>query len=119
MVHTFASPTIHTRVKPYFKDQQHVPEVYDEEEERHEDLKGIKENFQILEKRLRAMEGDQVFGAASREMCLVFGLVIPMKFKTPDFDRYEGHTCPKSHLVMYYRKMAAHVEDDKLMIHFL
>ncbi|XP_050890237.1 uncharacterized protein LOC127095610, partial [Lathyrus oleraceus] len=46
-----------------------------------------------------------------------FCLVIPAKFKTPDFDKYEGHSCPKSHLIMYYRKMAAHVEDDKLMIH--
>ncbi|XP_050877821.1 uncharacterized protein LOC127081623 [Lathyrus oleraceus] len=118
MVHTFASPTVHTRVQPYFEDQQHAPEISNEEEERHEDIKGTKENFQILEKRLRAMEGDQVFGAAAREMCLVSGLVIPAKFKTPDFDRYEGHTCPKSHLVIYYRKMVAHVEDDKLMIHF-
>ncbi|XP_050920244.1 uncharacterized protein LOC127137867 [Lathyrus oleraceus] len=50
-------------------------------------------------------------------MCLVFGLVIPTKFKTPDFDKYKGHTCPKIHLIMYYRKVAAHVEDDKLMIH--
>lgn len=74
----------------------------DEEEEIHEDIKGIKENYQILEKRLRAMEVDQVFGAAAREICLVYGLVIPTKFKTPDFDRYEGHSFPKSHLVMYY-----------------
>ena len=71
----------------------------------------------MLEKRLRAMEGDQVFGATAKEMCLVSGLVIPAKFKTPDFDRSEGHSCPKSHLIMYYRKMVAHVEDDKLMIH--
>lgn len=89
----------------------------DEEEERHEDIKGIKENFKILEKRLRAMEGDQDFGVAAKEMCPVSGLVIPAKFKTHDFDRYEGHTFPKSHLVMYYRKMDAYVEDDKLMIH--
>lgn len=118
MVHTFASLTVHTRVQPYFEDQQHAPEMSDEEEERHEDIKGIKYNFKILEKRLRAMEGDQVFGVTAREMCLVSGLVIPAKFKTPDFDRYNGHTCPKRHLVMYYRKMAAHVKDDKLMIHF-
>lgn len=64
------------------------------------------------------MEGDQIFGDASRVICLVPGLVIPAKFKTPDFDKYEGHTCTKSLLVMYYRKMDAHVEDDKLMIYF-
>lgn len=43
--------------------------------------------------------------------------MIPAKFKTPDFDKYEGHPCPKSHLIIYYQKMAAYVEDDKLLIH--
>lgn len=62
------------------------------------------------------MEGDNVFGSASREICLVIGLVIPTKFKTPDFDKYEGHSFPKSRLIMYYWKMVAHIEDDKLMI---
>ncbi|XP_050877935.1 uncharacterized protein LOC127081758 [Lathyrus oleraceus] len=109
VVHTFAPPLIRAHVQPYFEDQQHAPDFSDEDDERHEDIRGMKENFQILEKRLRAMEGDQVFGGAAKEMCLVSGLVIPAKFKTPDFDRYEGHSCPKSHLIMYYRKMDAHV----------
>ncbi|XP_050909226.1 uncharacterized protein LOC127123003 [Lathyrus oleraceus] len=117
VVHTFAPPLVRAHVQPYFEDQQHAPDFSDEDEERQEDLRGMKENYQMLEKRLRAMEGDQVFGATAKEMCLVSGLVIPAKFKTPDFDKYEGHSCPKSHLIMYYRKMAAHVEDDKLMIH--
>ncbi|XP_050916132.1 uncharacterized protein LOC127131245, partial [Lathyrus oleraceus] len=117
VVHTFAPPLVRAHVQPYFEDQQHAPDFSDEDEERQEDLRGMKENYQMLEKRLRAMEGDQVFGATAKEMCLVSGLVIPAKFRTPDFDKYEGHSCPKSHLIMYYRKMAAHVEDDKLMIH--
>lgn len=73
--------------------------------------------MQLLEKKFRALEGDHVFGSAAKEMCLIYGFVIPTKFKTLDFDKYKGHTCPKSNLIMYYRKMAAHVEDDKLMIH--
>ncbi|XP_050897174.1 uncharacterized protein LOC127103990 [Lathyrus oleraceus] len=117
VVHTFAPPYVHARVQPYFEDQQHAPDFSDEDDEMHEDIRGMKENFQILEKRLRAMKGDQVFGVAAKEMCLVFGLVILVKFKTLGFDKYEGHSCPKSHLIMYYRKMAAHVEDDKLMIY--
>ncbi|XP_050878259.1 uncharacterized protein LOC127082076, partial [Lathyrus oleraceus] len=117
VVHTFAPPLVRAHVQPYFEDQQHAPDFSDEDEERQEDLRGMKENYQMLEKRLRAMEGDQVFGATAKEMCLVSGLMIPTKFKTPDFDKYEGHSCPKSHLIMYYRKMVAHVEDDKLMIH--
>ncbi|XP_050916061.1 uncharacterized protein LOC127131169 [Lathyrus oleraceus] len=101
-VHTLAPPHVHAHVQPSFEDQQHAQNFSDEDDERHEDIRGMKENFQILEKRLRATEGNQVFGAAAREMCLVSGLMIPAKFKTPDFNRYEGHSCPKSHLIMYY-----------------
>lgn len=120
-VHTIAPPIVHTYVQPHFEDQHqiyHAPESSDEEDKVHEDIKGMKGNFQILEKRLREMEGDKVFGVDAREMCLVPGLIIPVKFKTPDFDKYEGHSCPKIHLIMYYQKMVGHVEDDKLMIHW-
>ncbi|XP_050908339.1 uncharacterized protein LOC127121962 [Lathyrus oleraceus] len=114
VAHTFASPLVHAHMQPYFEDQQHAPEFSYEDDERNEDIRGMKENFQILEKRLRVMEGDQVFGVAAREMCLVPSLMIPAKFKTPDLDKYEGHSCLKSHLIMYYRKMVTHVEDDSL-----
>ena len=77
VVHTFAPPLIHAHVQPYFEDQQHAPDFYYKDDERHEDMIGMKENFQILVKRLRVMKGDQVFGTAAREMCLVSGLVIP------------------------------------------
>lgn len=89
MVQTIVPPIIHTHVQPHFEYQHqiyHAPEYYVEEDERCNDIKGIQENYHILEKRLRAMEGDIVFSAASREMCLVSDLVISMKFKTPDFD---------------------------------
>lgn len=87
-------------------------------DERQKEIKCMKENYQTPEKRLRAIEGDNVFRAATREMCLVFALVIPSKFKTSEFDKYKGHSHPKIHLIMYYHKMAAHAKDDKLMIHF-
>ncbi|XP_050875221.1 uncharacterized protein LOC127078842 [Lathyrus oleraceus] len=104
VVHTFAPPLVRAHVQPYFKDQQHAPDFSDEDEERQEDIRGMKENYQMLEKRLRAMEGDQVFGATAKEMCLVSGLVIPAKFKTPDFDRYEGHSCVRVTLLCTIEK---------------
>lgn len=67
-------------------------------------------------KRLRAIEGGKVFGAASREIYLVSSLEIPSKFKTPYFDKYKGHIFLKIHLIMYYQNMAAHVEEENLMI---
>lgn len=69
----------------------HTVESSDGEYERHEEIKGMKESYQVLEKRLRAIEGEKVFGVAAKGMCLVSGLVTPVKFKTPNFDKYKGH----------------------------
>ena len=52
------------------------------------------------------------------ELCLVADVVIPPKFKVPVFDKYDGTTCPKNHLIMYCRKMASCFHDNKLLIHF-
>lgn len=89
VIPTFAPTAMHTRVQPYFGDHQQVydiPDMSEEGDERHEKLR---ENVETIEKRLREMEGDQIFGAAAREMSLVSGLVIPTKFKTPNLDQYE------------------------------
>src|SRR4051812_5531649 len=79
-----------------------------------------KESGQIkaLEERLKAMEGYDVFDVDTFEMSLVSDLTIPRKFKIPDFEKYKGLTCPRNHLRMYVRKMAAYAHDQKLMIHF-
>lgn len=84
---------------------------------RDEEIRGVKESGQILEKILRAMKGEKIFKVATKEMCVVSGLPIPTKFKILDIDKYKGHSYTKIYLIMYYRKMATHVENDKLMIH--
>jgi len=76
------------------------------------------EMLQMLEERLRAVEGDSYGIKKATELCLVLDVVIPSKFKVPEFDKYKGTSCPKSHLTMYCRKMASHACDDKLLIHF-
>ena len=50
------------------------------------------------------------------ELSLVLSLVIPSKFKTPTFDKYDGTKCPTTHLTMYYRKMSAYTNNNKLLI---
>ena len=52
------------------------------------------------------------------DLCLVPDIIIPPKFKVPDFDKYKGTTCPKSHLRMYCRRMGAYSMDEKLLMHF-
>jgi len=73
----------------------------------------------LIEERLRAVEGfgDYPF-ADMADLCMVLDVVIPPKFKVPDFDKYKGTTCPKNHLKMYCRKMGAHSRDEKLLMHF-
>ena len=78
------------------------------------------EKLDLIEDRLRAIEGigDYPF-ADMAELCLVLDVVIPPKFKVPDFDKYKGTTCPKNHLKMYCRKMGSYSRDEKLLMHFL
>ncbi|KAK2396599.1 hypothetical protein QL285_058245 [Trifolium repens] len=72
--------------------------------------------FKAIEDRLKTMEGvNDSLDFSS--MCLVPDLVLPPKFKVPEFEKYMGLSCPKSHLIMYSRKMASYANDDKLMIH--
>jgi len=78
-----------------------------------------KRKLDLIEVRLRAVEGfgDYLF-TDMVDLCLVPDVVIPPKFKVPDFDRYKGTTCPKNHLKMYCLKMGAHSRDEKLLMHF-
>ena len=59
-----------------------------------------------------------MFFADMAELCLVPDVIIPLKFKVPNFDKYKGTTCPKNPLKMYCRKMGAYAKDEKLIMHF-
>jgi len=72
-----------------------------------------------MEERLCAIEGGGNYAFADMtELCLVPDMVIPPKFKVPNFDKYKGTTCPKSYLKIYCRKMGAYAKDEKLLRHF-
>lgn len=68
-------------------------------------------------KKLRAVEENDVFGLYDLDMCLIPNMIIPPKFKVPGFEKYKGPNFPRSHLVIYCRKMVAQAYDNKLMIH--
>ena len=77
------------------------------------------DKWSALEERIRAVEGNDLsdpFRAA--EACLVPNIVIPRKFRVPEFIKYTGTECPKTHLRSYYNKMAEVIHDDKLLIYF-
>ncbi|TYK20949.1 uncharacterized protein E5676_scaffold284G00970 [Cucumis melo var. makuwa] len=77
-----------------------------------------KQKLDVLEKRLRTIEGTDVYGNIdATQLCLVPGLIIPAKLKVPKFDKYDGSTFPRSHIIMYCRKMATHINNDRLLVH--
>ncbi|XP_058741904.1 uncharacterized protein LOC131614320 [Vicia villosa] len=96
------------------------------EEDRHEDLFPESEwgfphdagrMFRGLEERMRAMEGQRL-GMDINDLGLVPGVRVPPKFKVPDFEKYKGNTCPKTHVRAYYRKMHVYFEDEGLLMQF-
>ena len=78
-----------------------------------------REKLDHIEERLRAIErGEDHAFVDMAELCLVPNVIIPPKFKVPDFDKYKGTTCPKNHLELYYRKIGASAKDEKLLMQY-
>jgi hypothetical protein len=68
---------------------------------------------------MRAFEGIHLYDPIkAAEMCLVPNVVIPKKFRVPEFVKYMGTQCPITHLKAYCNKMTEVVDDEKLLIHF-
>lgn len=58
----------------------------------------VDNKYKMLEESLRAIKGFNVFGVNALEMCLVPDVVIPPKFKAPQFERYKSVSYPMSHI---------------------
>ncbi|XP_050946189.1 uncharacterized protein LOC127143778 [Cucumis melo] len=79
---------------------------------------GSRRRLEFLEERLCAIEGADMYESIDvTQLCLISDVVIPPKFRIPDFEKYNGTTCLKSHLVMYCQKMSTYAHDEKLLIH--
>ena len=78
----------------------------------------IQQKYGLLEEKLKVLEGDDNYGVIdATELSLVLDLVIPSKFKVPNFAKYGGTSCPKKHFTMYCKKMAGYIGNEKLLIH--
>ncbi|RDX97074.1 hypothetical protein CR513_20201, partial [Mucuna pruriens] len=75
------------------------------------------EKISSLEKRVRVIEGTGGHGLDATDHCLMSDVALPIDFKTPKFEKYKGSSCPRVHLAMYCRKMAAYVHHDKILVH--
>lgn len=77
----------------------------------------IDRKFRMRDERSKAIEGPRTFGLDAADMYLVQEVRIPARFKVPGFEKYKGTFCPKTHIISFYRKVAAYSDDEKLLMH--
>jgi len=83
-----------------------MPFTFDSTEKKSQKGKMVKEEglekWTALEERIRAVEGIRLYDHIKAvEMCLVPNIVIPKKFRVPEFVKYTGTQCPITHLKAY------------------
>jgi hypothetical protein len=104
------NPVVHT-----------VPQVIDVDAPRGQDpiVEAMREQLRELAGELREVKASRGNGvsAKARDLCSVSQFAVLKKFKVPDFNKYNGSSCPHSHVIRYVRKMANYVDNDALMIH--
>ncbi|XP_040938837.1 uncharacterized protein [Gossypium hirsutum] len=95
-------------------------EVLDEmEKAERELLRQLKDRYRRLEEKLKAMENvDFYYGIDAKDLSLVPDLVLPPKFKIPEFEKYNGTSCPEAHITMFCRRMTGYVNNDQLLIYY-
>ncbi|OMO67976.1 hypothetical protein CCACVL1_20155 [Corchorus capsularis] len=89
-------------------------------EKKDDPIEENKRKLSLLEERLRGLEGSNSYYRLvdTSELSLVDGLVIPPKFKTPEFEKFDGtKDFLNNHLRSYTRKMGPYAKNEKLMIH--
>lgn len=78
----------------------------------------VEKKVRVIKEKLKEMNNIDALGLDAAKICLVPGVVIPTKFKVPEFEKYKGANGPKTHIKAYCRKMAAYSSDDRLLMHF-
>ncbi|XP_052484210.1 uncharacterized protein LOC128039771 [Gossypium raimondii] len=80
--------------------------------------KQLEEKYKWLEEKFRAMECvESYYGIDAKELSLVPELVLPYKFKMPEFEKYNRTSSPEAHISMFCRRMTMYVNNDQLLIH--
>ncbi|XP_052490804.1 uncharacterized protein LOC128043046 [Gossypium raimondii] len=93
-------------------------EVVEKERVKEELPKQLEERCRWLEEKFKAIEVAESYrGIDAKELSLVPDLVLPHKFKMPEFERYNGTSCPAAHITMFCRRMTGYVNNDQLLIH--
>ncbi|XP_012448832.1 uncharacterized protein LOC105772025 [Gossypium raimondii] len=76
------------------------------------------DRYKWLEEKFKALESaDSNQGIDAKDLSLVPDLVLPPKFKMPEFEKYNGTSCLEAHITMFCRRMTGYVNNDLLLIH--
>ncbi|KAE8702101.1 hypothetical protein F3Y22_tig00110503pilonHSYRG00823 [Hibiscus syriacus] len=77
------------------------------------------ERFKRMDEAIRNVKGVNTSHKEleARELSMVPDLIIPHEFKMPDFEKYDGTSCPLIHLRMFYSEMERYLNFDDLLIH--
>ncbi|MCI06050.1 hypothetical protein A2U01_0027105, partial [Trifolium medium] len=81
-------------------------------------MEDFQNQFQEMKREIKALRGKDLFGKNASDLCLVPNIKLPPKFKVPDFEKYKGDSCPRSHLTMYARKMSTQTDNHQVLIHY-
>ncbi|XP_040945840.1 uncharacterized protein [Gossypium hirsutum] len=78
----------------------------------------LEERCKWLEEKFKAMESSKNYhGIDAKDLSLVPDLVLPHKFKMPEFEKYNETSCLETHITMFCRRMTGHINNDQLLIH--
>jgi len=106
------APVVHTI------QQDHGPVFHTENVKTYDRVDDLQEEVKGMQREVKALCGKGQFRKNAYDLCLVPNVVIPPKSKVPDFENYNGNTCPGEHLVMYARKMSSQADNGKVLIHY-
>jgi hypothetical protein len=97
---TFSAPVVHAIP------QDNGPIIQSGSVGAYDRMDDLQKNYDEINREVKALCGKELFTKNAYDLCLAPNVKIPHKFKLPDFKNYKGNIFPKSHLVMYARKMS-------------
>ncbi|XP_016669941.1 uncharacterized protein [Gossypium hirsutum] len=81
--------------------------------------KKLEDRCKWLEEKFKAIEtADYHCGVDAKDLSLVPDLILPPKFKNPEFKKYNGTSCSEAHITMFCRRMTGYVNNYQLLIHY-
>jgi len=85
---TFIAPVVHT------VQQDHGPVFHAENIKVYDRVNDLHDKCDEMQREMKALRGKGLFDKNANDLCLVPNVVIPPKFKVPDFEKYKWNTCP-------------------------